>query len=183
MKKNNILLLFIFSFLIFSGCTQNIQEANKLELNETKTLVDNTTNLDINLNGSSITLNKSNVDINYKNTTISAENVSITVDNTGVYEVNLSVKNNLTLSNEIPIEKWCIKGKTFEVKNQSNVNSSSIIIGIEEYKGKIYCKAESETMIYSMKVLTTYYFNYGATDIWAKVNTNGVINEIHINNK
>jgi len=178
--KLTTLIIVLFSLLLLAGCSENTEKTNEdIQSNVT---IDENTQIDADVAGANIKVNGTSATINYEDKTVNAENVSITTNEDGVYEVNLSVKNNITLAPETPIEQWCIEGYTYDMKNENGQATTATILGIENYKDKIYCKATSTTKIYDMEVQTTYYFNYGAKDVWALVNIGGTINEMHINN-
>ena len=178
--KLQSLILILFAFFLISGCTQEGQNEQDSNLNDVK--IDKNTNLSAEVGDAKVEIQDSKAKVEYANKTIVAENVSLTVNEEGVYEVNLSINNEINLPSNIPIQDWCIAGKTYDVKDASGATSTSIIIGIEEYKNKIYCKAESKTNVYDIKIITTYYFDYGAKDVWALVNIGDIVNEVHINN-
>lgn len=179
MKITNLIIVFL-GLLVLSGCSENTEEQKQIVSDDIK--VDENTKIDTNVGDANVKVDGTNAEVKYKNTTVNAENVSITTSEDGVYEVNLSVKNNVTLAPETPIEQWCIAGKTYDLKSDNEQKTTATILGIENYKDKIYCKAKSTTKIYDMEVQTTYYFNYGAKDVWALVNIGGTVNEVHINN-
>lgn len=176
MKITNLIIV-LFSLLLIAGCSENTTETNEANLS-----INENTQIDTDVAGANVKVNGTSATVTYEDKTVNAENVSITTNEEGVYEVNLSVKNNVTLAPETPIETWCIEGTKYDMKNENGQATTATILGIENYKDKIYCKATSTTKIYDMEVETTYYFNYGATDVWALVNIGGTVNEMHINN-
>lgn len=179
MKLINTILI-IFCTILFVGCAaNNISEESS---NQSEIKVDENTQVETNVAGAEVKVEGNQATVSYENKTVKAENLTITTNEDGVYEVNLSVKNNVSLPPEMPIEQWCIAGQTYGFKNEQGQATEAKIIGISEYKSKTYCKASSTTKVYDMEILTTYYFNYGAKDIWAVVNLGGTVNEVHINN-
>ncbi|MGV8162882.1 MAG: hypothetical protein ACP5N2_06145 [Candidatus Nanoarchaeia archaeon] len=86
------------------------------------------------------------------------------------------------------IENYCVPGTTYTYAS-SEGNSDSTIIGLESYKGKTWCRAESTTEIDSPigKIVTdtTYYFDNTYKEYWIQTVTNvpgtaSQTNEVHL---
>lgn len=170
----------LLGVLLITGCAGGDTTEKKVGADNVK--VDGNTKINANVGDANVEVNGNVATVNYNNKTVKAENLSITTTGDGAYEVNLSVKNNLSLPPQMPIEQWCVEGKTYDMKNEKGQSTSATILGIEDYKQKTYCKASSTTKVYDMEIKTTYYFDYGAKDVWAVVNLGGTVNEVHINN-
>src|SRR3989344_9085187 len=105
-----------------------------------------------------------------------------------ITKTEVVVNTSLALSGDKPLSEWCIKGQTYSI-SQDGAASSTIIDGIETFKGKEWCKGTSKTIIkvpggYSadIEALTTYYFSYGGKEVWVISNVNGQVNEVHVVN-
>ena len=81
-------------------------------------------------------------------------------------------------------EGWCIKGMEFK-----SGDTSAEILGLEEFKGKEFCKAKSLTVSekggMEITMGSVYYFNKDSSDMWLIAEMSGEmfpepqISEIH----
>jgi hypothetical protein len=84
---------------------------------------------------------------------------------------------------------WCPVGEVFSYEVEGS-SGDSVILGMANYRGSEFCKAEAVTVTGSpvgdIETKTTYYFNNGASELWVIVETNSPmfpapqINEMHI---
>lgn len=77
---------------------------------------------------------------------------------------------------------WCFPGANFDFKAETN-NELLEIQGLEEFKGKVFCKGI--ILIddgYGQQMETIYYFNEDESDVWAITKYFGEVSEVHIVN-
>ena len=83
-----------------------------------------------------------------------------------------------------PASAWCSSGSLWDPGAAAVVPGSGIssgkIVGLTQFKGKTYCKAEYVAEFGGQKAVYTYYFNEGATDMWAVWDIGGQIQEIQL---
>ena len=78
------------------------------------------------------------------------------------------------------LDEWCLAGSTYDVTSTDG-SVSTIIEGIETYKGSKFCKGVQTTNIEGVgEVQTTYYFNEDAEEMWVISTISGQTTEIHI---
>ncbi len=58
--------------------------------------------------------------------------------------------------------------------------ASGKVVGLTQFKGKTYCKTEYVAEVGGQKMLYTYYFNEGGTDMWMVTNIGGQIQEMQL---
>jgi hypothetical protein len=86
-------------------------------------------------------------------------------------------------------ENYCVAGSTY-VYDSSEGSVDSLVIGLETYKGKEFCKAKSETVIENpageITTETIYYFDSDYDEYWIKTTISSPImpapqvTEIHL---
>ncbi len=84
-------------------------------------------------------------------------------------------------ADKVAITEWCVKGQKYEFSAEGGA-SSTIIQGVETYKGKEFCKGVSKTKAGPMEVVTTYYFTQGGEEMWVIADVAGQKTETHITN-
>ena len=83
-----------------------------------------------------------------------------------------------------PLTSWCAAGTTWSGSGFAGSGGQgqyeSKIVGIEQYKGKSYCKAEYTVDAPGQKGTVTYYFNEDSSDVWMLMDMNGQKQEFHM---
>ncbi|MFH1589143.1 MAG: hypothetical protein ABIB43_01095 [archaeon] len=78
------------------------------------------------------------------------------------------------------IDEWCLAGTTYDVSSTDG-SVSTIIEGLETYKGKEYCKGVQTTNIEGVgEIQTTYYFTYEGQEMWVISTVAEQTTELHI---
>ncbi|MBU0756501.1 MAG: hypothetical protein KKF44_00420 [Nanoarchaeota archaeon] len=112
---------------------------------------------------------------------IETEEVIVETDGKNT-EVTLDTDNNPV------VEEYCIPGSTYAYSSDEG-SVDSLVIGLEMYEGKEFCKATSDSVIASpigeIKTTTVYYFNNDQSEFWIDTTTDTGMgpaqsNKIHI---
>ncbi|NQV91700.1 hypothetical protein HQ489_04460 [Candidatus Woesearchaeota archaeon] len=85
------------------------------------------------------------------------------------------------VTNKVAIAEWCVKGQKYEFSGD-NSGSSTVIQGVETYKGSEFCKGISSTKAGPMEIETTYYFTQGGEEMWVISDVAGTKTETHVTN-
>ena len=89
-----------------------------------------------------------------------------------------------TSTPSVAASAWCSSGSLWGPGAAAVVPGSGIgsgkIVGLTQFKGKTYCKAEYVAEYGGQKALYTYYFNEAATDMWVVWGIGGQIQEIRV---
>lgn len=207
MDKKLVFILLVSIFTLFAGCSDevlndsdilvednhskdNVSENNireqeaSINVEEDKIVIQ-TENERVEIDSNEINVNEELANnLEEDKIVIQDENISIKVDSqTGQIDVkvNESARINGFETSGLSIEEWCVKGQTFEFE-QDGATSSTIIVGVEEYKGKEFCKGESSLETQGIKVDTVYYFTENAKEMWILTTVMGKTTEVHIEN-
>ncbi len=79
--------------------------------------------------------------------------------------------------------EWCLANAAWNQTSLLVANSAQMqfrIVGIVDFKGKSYCKAEYTLDVPGQKSVYTYYFNVDSSDMWAVFDVNGQTQEIRV---
>jgi hypothetical protein len=79
---------------------------------------------------------------------------------------------------------WCVAGSVWSASGFAGTGGQgqyqSKVLGIDQYKGKSYCKAEYTIDAPGQKGTMTYYFNEDSSDVWVLMDMNGQKQEMHM---
>ena len=174
--------------VLFAACTPAEQDAVNEALDEEgdKTTIkteDSTVTIDEGEREVTVESDEGTVKIEEKedgSVTMETENASITISEDGSTTEVVLESDGEDRSTGLPIEDWCVPGTSYDHEDEEGNSVSAEIIGPSEFKGKEYCHAKGTDEIQGMTITYEYYFNDGATDMWALTEVMGQTNEIHI---
>lgn len=126
---------------------------------------------------------ESNIDINSKQVAAKVEEMKENLDQNQKEEIEAvqeQAKEKIAKLQEGDIpDDWCTKGYTFE-HEQEGVQIAANIQGMSSYKGQEFCKGIHSQEMQGLQIDTTYYFNYGAQEMWVISTVMGQTTEVHI---
>jgi hypothetical protein len=177
MKKLHILLFALIAIFVLSACDGTASGSNDDSIADQNAETEN-------------------VDVDRTSSTEGR----VEVDTDGDLKVDATIEVNAdvvtaTVEYDAPVgvsaTEYCVPGSTYVYESEEG-SSNSIVVGLEQYKGRELCKATSQTKIESpmgqITSDTVYYFDNTYNEFYVIVTTSGgpmpapQVNEVHIVN-